>query len=276
MALGTDAMTFGVHTVATDETIHPLTLGRALEERGFAALFLADHSHIPVDSGPVPRGGEVPRMYAHTLDPFAALSLVAGITERLLLGTGVALLMQRDPIQTAKEVASLDYLSGGRVIFGIGAGWNQAEMRNHGTDPRTRGALLDERMAAIIEIWTHDAAEYHGEYVDFDPISAWPKPIQQPHPLVLVGGQSPRAIARAKRFGGWMPSAHGLSAPEQLAALVGSVGPDVPVIPNGVTPDPATIDACRQAGMAGLTFHLPQLSECDALRLLDDWADLIN
>lgn len=276
MTLGKDAMTFGVHTVATDETIHPLTLGRAVEERGFGALFLADHSHIPVDSGPVPRGDGVPRMYFHTLDPFAALSLVAGVTERLLLGTGVALLVQRDPIQTAKEVASLDYLSGGRAIFGIGAGWNQAEMRNHGTDPRTRGALLDERMAAIIEIWTHDEAEYHGKYVNFDPISAWPKPIQQPHPPILVGGQSPRAIARAKRFGGWMPSTRDLDTPEQMAALIDSVGPDVPVILNAITPDPATIDACRQAGAAGLTFHLPQLPESDALRLLDDWANLIN
>jgi probable F420-dependent oxidoreductase len=269
-------MTFGVHTVATDETVHPAALGRALEERGFGALFLADHSHIPVGSNPSPGGGRVPRMYFHTLDPFAALSLAAGVTEHLLLGTGVALLVQRDPIQTAKEVASLDYLSGCRAIFGIGAGWSLAEMRNHGTDPRTRGALLDERMAAILEIWTQDEAEYHGKYVDFDPISAWPKPIQQPHPPILVGGQSARAIARAKRFGGWMPSTRGLDTPEQVAALIGSVGPDVTVIPNAIAPDPAAIDACRQAGAAGVTFHLPQLPESGALRLLDDWANLTN
>jgi probable F420-dependent oxidoreductase len=274
MTTGNHSMTFGVHTVPTDETIHPAKLGPALEERGFAALFVADHSHIPTGTAtPYPRGGELPRQYFRTLDPFVALSLVAGVTEHLLLGTGVALLVQRDPIQTAKEVASLDFVSGGRVIFGIGAGWNRDEMRDHGTDPRTRGALLDERMAAMIEIWTKDEAEFHGRYVDFGPIAAWPKPVRRPP--VYVGGGSDRAIARARRFGGWMPSADGLTEPAAIAERIASAGPGVPVIANGVRPDPETVAVYREAGAAGITFHLPHVPEADALRMLDDWTALI-
>ena len=156
-----------------------------------------------------------------------------------------------------------------------------AAQGRRGRGPRSgrdgKKGLIEQAYAqADLPVWTQDEAEYHGRYVDFDPISAWPKPIQRPHPPILVGGQSLRAIARAKRFGGWMPSARGLDTPEQMAALISSVGPDVTVIPNAVTPDRAAIDACRQAGAAGLTFHLPQLPESDALRLLDDWAKLIN
>lgn len=272
MTIGTTKI--GVQTFATDESIHPVKLATALEERGFASFFLAEHSHIPADrSSPYPLGGELPREYYRTLDPFAVLSAAAAVTERLLLGTSVVLLMQRDPIHTAKEVASLDYLSGGRAIFGIGAGWNREEMRNHGTDPRTRGALLDERMAAVIEIWTKEKAEYHGKYVDFDPIFAWPKPIQRPHPPVYVGGNSPAAIARARRFGGWMPNC--VVKPELVAEQIAQIGSDVPVIANAVPPQRDLVDAYREAGVEGITFHLPQLQEADALRTLDEWAKLL-
>ncbi|MDF2258881.1 LLM class F420-dependent oxidoreductase [Streptantibioticus ferralitis] len=277
MTTGLGTTRFGIHAIATDESIHPAKLGTAVEERGFDALFLADHSHIPADSAkPHPRGGELPRQYYRTLDPFAALSMVAGVTENLLLGTGVALLVQRDPIQTAKDVASLDFLSNGRVIFGIGAGWNREEMRNHGTDPRIRGRLLDERMAAIIEIWTKGQAEYHGKYVDFDPIFAWPKPVQRPHPPVYVGGQSAKAIARAERFGGWMPSANDVTDPAGVAEQMALVGPETPVIANAVPPEPDVVAAYREAGAAGITFHLPNVPEAEALSILDELARLID
>jgi probable F420-dependent oxidoreductase len=270
-------MTFGIHTIPTDESIPPAKLGRAVEERGFHALFLADHSHIPADRDTsYPRGGELPRQYFRALDPFITLGLVAGTTEKLLLGTGVALLVQRDPIQAAKEVASLDHVSGGRAVFGIGAGWNREEMRNHGTDPRTRGALLDERMAAMIEIWTNDEAEFHGEFVDFGPLKAWPKPVRRPHPPIFVGGSSARAIQRAKRFGGWMPSANGVDTPDKAAGQLAAVGPDTPTIVNAVTPDPELVAAYRAAGAAGLTFHLPHVGETEALHTLDRFAELIG
>jgi probable F420-dependent oxidoreductase len=269
-------MTFGIHTILTDQMIHPATLGPALEERGFGALFLAEHSHIPVHTGTeyAATGGGVPPIYQRVLDPFVALGVVAPVTEKLLLGTGTSLPMQRDPIQTAKAVATLDFLSGGRMVFGVGAGWVEEEMRNHGTNPRTRGALLDERLAAMIEIWTNDEAEYHGSYVDFDPIFSWPKPVRKPHPPIYVGGDSTRALARATRFGGWMPRA--ATDPAQVAAQVARAGSDLPVIANGVRPEPALVAAYREAGAGGINFHLPALRTDDALRKLDEFAALLS
>ena len=268
-------MDIGIHAFANDDSIHPRRLGPALEERGFSALYLPEHSHIPVGrQTPYPFGGELPRPYWRMIDPFVALGLVAAVTTTLRLGTGVCLLMQRDPIQAAKEVATLDHLSGGRVLFGIGVGWIREEMANHGTDPRARGAVLDEKMAAMIEIWTRDEAEFHGRYVDFDPIAAWPKPVQRPHPPVLVGGNSPAALARAKRFGSWFPNR--VADPAQAAEQVAAAGPDVPVIVNGVPPNREFVDAYQEAGAAGITFHLDDLPEADALRTLDEWAVLVG
>src|SRR5919112_1381288 len=164
-------MKFGISTFVTDEGIAPGALARAIEERGFDSLFIAEHTHIPLSQkSPWPGGAELPRKYYRTLDPFVALSAAAAATERLLLGTGVALVVERDPIITAKEVASLDLVSGGRVIFGVGVGWNREEMENHGTDPRTRGKLTNERIQAMIEIWTKDEPEFHGQYVDLEPM----------------------------------------------------------------------------------------------------------
>src|SRR3954468_17116994 len=202
-------MKFGISTFVTDEGIRPDVLGAALEERGFDSLFLAEHSHIPVNrESPYPGGGDLPRVYYRTLDPFVALSAAATATSELLLGTGIALLIQRDLIHTAKEVASLDVISDGRALFGVGVGWNREEMRNHGTDPKTRGALMDEQLAALKEIWTKDEAEFHGRHVDFDPIYAWPKPVQQPHPPIYLGGESPAALRRLAAFGdAWLPRA---------------------------------------------------------------------
>ena len=268
-------MKFGIGTFATDETIHPARLGAALEERGFDMLFLAEHSHIPTSRAtPYPAGGDLPRQYYRALDPFAALAAASTTTERLLLGTGVTLLIQRDPIHTAKEVASLDWISGGRVLFGIGAGWNIEEMRNHGTDPKGRGKLLDERTGAIIELWTKDEAEFHGRYVDFDPVFAWPKPIQKPHPPIYVGGGSPAALARARRFGGWMPI--GVADPKDAAAQVAQAGGEFPVIITSLVSNPEVIAAYREAGVEGITLQLPHVPEAEALRILDDLAKLIG
>src|ERR671936_1276605 len=182
-------MRFGVAMFPTDYSMEPAELARMAEERGFESLFFPEHTHIPASRRtPYPPGGELPDEYSHTLDPFVALTAAAAATERLRIGTGICLVVERDPIVTAKEVASLDRLSGGRFLFGVGAGWNREEMANHGTDPRRRHELMRERVEAMKAIWTEDEASYHGRYVDFDRIWAWPKPLQRPHPPVIVGG----------------------------------------------------------------------------------------
>lgn len=182
-------MGFGVLTFVTDEGIGPVELGQALEQRGFESLFLAEHSHIPVDTKtPYPSGGPIPRKYYRTLDPFVALTAAAVATENLLLGTGIALVPQRDPIHTAKEVASLDLVSQGRFRFGVGVGWLREEIVNHGVDPAVRGHVVDERLDAMIQLWTHEKAEFHGDFVNFGPVYSWPKPVQKPYPPLFLGG----------------------------------------------------------------------------------------
>src|SRR5919109_4158229 len=201
-------MKFGIAVFPTDDAADPGTIARLVEERGFESLFFPEHTHIPVSRRtPYPGGGDLPDMYARTHDPFVALTAAAMATERLLLATGICLVVERDPIITAKEVASLDHVSGGRFLFGVGAGWNEEEIENHGTDPRRRFGLMRERIEAMKAIWTQDEAEYHGRYVDFDPIWSWPKPVQKPHPPVLVGGLGSQVIDRAVAFGDeWMPN----------------------------------------------------------------------
>ncbi len=269
-------MKFGISTFNTDEGIGPAELGRALEQRGFDALFLAEHTHIPVSrETPYPGGGDLPRIYYRTLDPFVSLTAAAAVTENLLLGTGIALMIERDPITTAKEVASLDLVSGGRAIFGIGAGWNREEMRNHGTDPSTRGALMDERIRAMREIWTKDEAEFHGEHVDFDPIYAWPKPVQRPHPPIYIGGESNRAFRRVAEYGGgWLPR----SGVDNLADLVSKVrdqaGWRVPVSLYA-TPREAVVEEYEQAGVDRLLFYLPTEPRDESLQRLDQFASVV-
>jgi probable F420-dependent oxidoreductase len=198
----------GLTIFLTDYTLEPERLGRLAEERGFESLLLPEHTHIPASrESPYPAGGELPRKYAHTYDPFVALAFIAAATERIKLGTGVCLVVQRDPITTGKEVASVDRLSGGRFLFGVGAGWNEEEMGNHGTNPRRRFSLMRERVEAIKAIWTQGEAEYHGDFVDFDAIWSWPKPLQEPHPPVIVGGSGKKVIDRVLAFGDeWMPN----------------------------------------------------------------------
>jgi len=213
-------MDFGVMMFPADYAVAPDEIARMAEERGFESLFFPEHTHIPAArETDYPGGGELPREYSHTHDPFVALAAAASATERLLVGTGICLVIQRDPIITAKEVASLDQLSGGRVLFGVGAGWNVDEMENHGTDPRKRFGVMRERIEAMKAIWTRDEASYHGRHVDFDRIWSWPKPAQRPHPPIIVGGNGKRVIDRVIAYGDeWMPNR--IEAAAELEALI--------------------------------------------------------
>ena len=272
-------MKIGVTTFITDEGIRPAPLAQALEERGFDSLFVHDHSHVPVTrETPFPGRGELPREYYRTLDPFVALAAAAATTHNLLLGTGIALLVQRDVIHTAKQVASVDLISQGRVVFGVGAGWSREEMRNHGTDPRTRGTLLDERLSAIERIWTDERAEFHGEHVDFDPIYCWPKPTQRPHPPVYIGGDGTAALARVAAHGaGWMP--HSVHRPDRVRLQLkrlDTVEKDVPVIVSGVSPSPELVAAYAEEGAAHLALALPTQPRTETLRTLDSFAALVG
>jgi probable F420-dependent oxidoreductase len=265
-------MGFGVLTFVTDDGVGPVDLGKALEERGFESLFLAEHSHIPVDAKtPYPSGGPIPPKYYRTLDPFVALTAAAAVTERLVLGTGIALVPQRDPIHVAKEVASLDLVSQGRFRFGVGVGWLREEIANHGVDPSVRGRVVDERLEAMIEIWTHEKAEFHGEFVNFDPIYSWPKPVQKPYPPLYLGG-GPAAFKRIARLkAGWLsmtPSAKELAAPlEQLREVAGQ---DVPVIHfHGGQPTAKNLEAYRDLGLEHLLVDLPTEPRDQTLQRLD-------
>ncbi|HEY6788086.1 MAG TPA: TIGR03619 family F420-dependent LLM class oxidoreductase, partial [Trebonia sp.] len=200
-------MEFGVAIFPTHDAIGPDAAARLAEQRGQESLFFPEHTHIPVEHSPNPMGGDLPRRYARTLDLFVAVTAAMTATTRLRVGSGICLVIQRDPITTAKEVASVDYLSGGRFEFGVGAGWNRPEMANHGTDPRRRMAVLRERVEAMKAIWTQDEASYSGEYVNFDRIWSWPKPAQRPHPPILVGGDGRTVLDRVLAFGdAWTPN----------------------------------------------------------------------
>ena len=200
-------MDYGVAIFPTDYAVSPADFARMAEQRGFESIFFAEHTHIPVRrESPWVGGQELPRQYWRMNDLFVSLAAAATATERIKIGSGICLVVERDPITTANEVASVDHLSGGRMIFGIGAGWNKEEMRNHGTDPATRFKLMRERVEAMKAIWTEDEAEYHGDLVDFDPIWSWPKPVQKPHPPVMIGGMGERVVERVLAYGdGWFP-----------------------------------------------------------------------
>ncbi len=268
--------------VPTDFSIGVMELGRATEEREFESLFLPEHTHIPASRRtPWPAGGELPEEYRRTLDPFVALGAVAATTRSLLLGTGVCLVVERDPITLAKEVASLDRLSGGRVLFGVGAGWNHEEMRNHGTDPTLRWKLLRERVLAMKQIWIQDVAEFHGEFVDFDALWQWPKPIQTPHPPVLIAGNGPRVLERVVEFGdAWLTMPK--EEPHVLGRRIGELqdlatrrgrGP-VPVTVFGAPPDPDALEIYAESGVSRCLFWLPSAPAAEVLPILDRLAIL--
>ena len=258
-------MKFGVGIFPTESVQPPSEIAVMAEERGFEALVFPEHTHIPASrESPYPGGGELPSFYARTFDPFVAATAAAAATERLLVGTGICLVIERDPIVTAKEVASVDVLSGGRFLFGVGAGWNAEEMGNHGTDFSHRFGLMRERIEAMKAIWTEDEASYAGRYVEFDRIWCWPKPAQKPHPPVLVGGNGPRVLDRVLAYGDeWMPNR---STEEELVARVAELnartaelGRDpIPVSVMGMAPDPAKIEQVAQGGIHRVLFWLPQ------------------
>jgi probable F420-dependent oxidoreductase len=270
-------MNFGLTFFPTDTSIAPAELGAAAEDAGFEALFFAEHTHIPVErETPYSGGGELPEKYKRTHDPFVALATVAQATERLRLGTGICLVVERDPIVTAKEVASLDALSGGRFEFGVGGGWNREEMRNHGTDPRRRFSIMRERVLAMKAMWTQEEAEYHGEHVDFDPIWSWPKPVQKPHPPVLVGGLGEKVLDRVLDYGDeWMPNR---AAPEDLAPRIEELreraGRQVRVTYYGAQPEDAFVERLEAAGVDRVLFMLESEPADVALPLVEQYAEL--
>ncbi|AMO63912.1 putative F420-dependent oxidoreductase, Rv2161c family [Mycolicibacterium phlei] len=271
-------MEFGISTFVNDDTIDTVTLARAIEERGFHALAIAEHTHIPASrESAYPGGGELPDYYYRTLDPFVTLAAAAAVTSRIELITGIALLIQRDPIITAKETASIDLISGGRFVFGVGAGWNLEEMRHHGTDPKTRGALLDERIEAIKALWTTEPAEYHGTYVDFDASYLRPKPVQKPHPPILVGGDSNATVKRVIRHGaGWMSNPLPVDRLRmRIDQIRDGAGHDVPLSTFGTPIDPGYWDALQQLGYRQANLILPTRPRDESLRLLDEYAEKV-
>ncbi len=275
-------MKFGVTIFPTDYAMNIVELGRALEERGFESLFIPEHTHIPTSrESPWPGGPELPEEYRHTLDPFVALGAVAAATKSLMLGTGICLVTEHDPIVLAKEIASLDLLSGGRFLFGIGAGWNFEEMRNHGSDPAHRWGIVRERIRAMQRIWTQDEAEFHGKYVNFDPIWSWPKPVQKPHPPVLIGGNSPGTFKRVLDYGDeWLPiMGRGAPIEEQIAELQRQAQErgraPIPITVFGVRPDAETIERLAAAGVTRCLFGLPPAGEEKIMPLLDRFAGVM-
>jgi probable F420-dependent oxidoreductase len=256
-------MDFGLAIFPTEDVPSPDALARMAEERGFESLLFPEHTHIPASrQTPYPAGGELPPEYSRTYDPFVALTAAAAATERLRVGTGICLVIERDPIVTAKEVASLDRLSGGRFLFGVGAGWNVEEMANHGTDASKRFGVMRERIDAMKAIWSSEEASYGGRYVDFERIWSWPKPLQQPHPPILVGGNGPRVLDRVLAFGDeWMPNRvrddQIIPRFEELGRRAAEAGRRIPITVAGMMRDPARIERFEQAGVHRGLFWLP-------------------
>ena len=280
-------MDFGAMMFSTDYSIRPDDLARLLEDRGFESMWVPEHSHIPAErSSPWPGGGDLPQDYWHTYDPFVALTAAAAVTTDLKLGTGICLVIERDPIMLAKEVASVDRLSGGRFIFGIGGGWNREEMANHGTRFRSRWRLLRERILAMKEIWTQEEAEFHGEFVNFDKMWAYPKPVQRPHPPILMGGDGATTFDRVVEFcDGWMPisgrSSEGTSLQEKIVLLRREAEEarrdpaSINITTFGARPEPDAIARLKAAGVDRAIFGLPSTERDTVVPIIDECAKLI-
>jgi len=266
-------MQFGIAIFPTDLSIGVAELVREVEDRGFESFWVPEHTHIPVSRRTPYPGGELPEMYKRTLDPFVALTVAAENSNRLLLGFGIVLVVERDPIITAKEVASLDLVSGGRVIFGIGGGWNLEEMENHGTDPKLRWRLLRERVLAMREIWTREEAEFHGELVDFDPIWSWPKPMQSPLP-VYIGGNTEHTLKRVIAYGdGWIPNAGRSQLVTQIPEfrrLCEEAGRGhLPLTIYGTRPTAEAIADYEAMGVDRVVFWMPSKPRDEVMRELE-------
>ena len=272
-------MEFGIGCFATDYGLDPAALARLVEERGHRSLYFPEHTHIPAArQTPYPAGGELPRKYAHTYDLFVSLAAAAAATSTLRVGSAICLVIERDPITTAKEVASIDHLSGGRLDFGVGAGWNREEMSNHGTDPRVRMAVMAERVEAMRAIWTQDEASYEGEHVRFERIWSWPKPVQRPAPPVLVGGNGPTVLDRVLRFGdAWLPNY--LGDPDDLIArareLWDRAERPIDVVVMGAPAKPAVLEQFEQAGIRRLVRWIPSAAAGPVQSALERWEGAI-
>ena len=281
-------MKYGAMMFSTDYSIRPDDLAKMLEERGFESMWVPEHTHIPANRQSAwPGGGELPKDYWHTYDPFVALTAAAAVTNEIKLGTGICLMIERDPITTAKEIVSLDLISNGRFIFGIGGGWNSEEMEDHGTDFRTRWRLLRENILAMKQIWTADEAEFHGEYVNFDKMWAYPKPLQKPHPPILMGGDGPTTFDRVVEYcDGWMPigsrNSGGPSLSEKIALLkrqASEAGRDpesLDITSFGVRPDPELVARLEESGVNRIIFTLPSEERAQVTPLIDECARLIS
>jgi len=278
-------MHFGIAMFATEYAISPGELASEIEQRGFESIWFPEHTHIPASRGtPWPGGGELPREYWHTYDPFIALTAAASATTRLRLGTGVCLVIERDPIVTAKEVATLDRLSNGRVIFGIGGGWNVEEMGNHGTDYKRRWRVLRERTLAMKKIWTEDEAEFHGEFVNFDPIWSFPKPVQKPHPPILMGGDGPTTFDRVIEFcDGWMPIGFRLDNVEEKIAALRRKAEEADRDPSSISvtifaakPERKALEDLERAGVERAIFYVPSDGRDKVLPVLDRYVQMIG
>ena len=281
-------MDYGVYMFPTDYAIRPDELAREVEARGFESIWFPEHTHIPASRrSPWPGGGDLPREYWHCYDPFVALTAAAAATTTLKLGTGICLVIERDPIVMAKEVASVDQISNGRFMFGIGGGWNAEEMENHGTNFRRRWRILRENIMAMKTIWTEDEPEFHGDFVDFDPIWSYPKPAQTPHPPIFMGGDGPRTFDRVVELAdGWMPIGGRVNSGPTLgekAALLrtrledAGRDPDaVPITIFGVSPDADTIARMEQDGVSRVLLTLPPEDRDTVLPVLDDLAKLVR
>jgi len=276
-------MQTGIAIFDTDYSIPIQELARAAEERGFESLWVPEHTHIPTSRKSPFAGGELPEQYKHTLDPFVSLTAAAMVTTRLKLGTGICLVIERDTITTAKSVASVDHVSNGRFLFGVGGGWNREEMEHHGTDFPTRFKRLEEQVRAMKALWTKDVAEYHGKFVDFEPVWAWPKPVQKPHPPVYFGGESGYTLQRIVEIGdGWFPRGRagaevvlkGMADLEARAAKAGRDFKTLAVSVFAAKPDPADLAKLAEGGVTRAIFLLPSEGRDKVLPLLDQYSKL--
>ena len=265
----------------TDYSMAAHELALAVEERGFESLWFPEHSHIPLPRVSAwPGGGDLPKMYYDVMDPFVSLGAAAAVTKHIKLATGICLVVQRDPIQLAKEVATLDQLSNGRFLFGIGGGWNAEEMADHGTtDFKGRFKLMDQRVEALRTIWTQNKPEFHGELVDFGPMMTWPKPVQKPHPPIIVGGGFPYGTRRAIAYGdGWMPIGDRVDVVEllprfrQMAAEAGREPDELPVTSFGLQPEDDIVSKTSDAGVDRVVFGLPPEKADTILPMLDKFS----
>ena len=271
-------MEFGISTFVNDDSIDPVSLAKAVEERGFESLVIPEHTHIPASRETAfPGGGDVPSWYYRTLDSFVTLAAAAAVTSTIKLFSGVTLLIQRDPIITAKEAATVDLISAGRFVFGVGAGWNIEEMRHHGTDSKTRGALLDERIEAVKALWTAEPAEYHGRFVDFDLSFCRPKPVQQPHPPIYIGGDSDATVKRVIRHeAGWISNPLTVEAlTKRVDQMRDGAGHAVPLAMFGAPLDPDYWHSSDDLGFGQLSLLLPTQTHSASLRLLDKFAEAV-